>query len=96
LLHRNLKPWADEGKGGYLVSKQTYKDFEIHAEFWAESDTNSGIFLRASDPAKVGADTAYEVNIWDIRPDPVYATAAIVNVAVGGPIRWRKVQIRPL
>lgn len=72
---------ADKGKGGHLVSKNAYKDFEIYAEFWAATDTNSGIFLRASDPKKVGADSAYEVNIWDIRPDPTYATGGIVNFA---------------
>lgn len=146
---------ANQGKGGYLVSKNAYKDFEIYAEFWAATDTNSGIFIRASDPAKIAADNAYEVNIWDIRPDPTYATGAIVGFAAvpvptvykaggkwntleitaqgdlitvklngqqtvqlrnakfpsgpfalqygagvqganGGPIKWRKVQIKPL
>jgi len=72
---------ADQGKGGYLVSKDAYRDFAIYAEFWAATDTNSGVFLRAADPGKIGADNAYEVNIWDIRPDPTYATGAIVNVA---------------
>jgi hypothetical protein len=72
---------ADQGKGGYLVSKNAYKDFAIYAEFWAETDTNSGIFIRASDPSKIGADSAYEVNIWDIRPDPKYGTGAIVDFA---------------
>ena len=146
---------ADKGKGGYLVSKNAYGDFEIRAEFWAATDTNSGVFLRCADPAKVGAATCYEVNIWDIRPEPKYGTGAIVDVAAvpvpivnkaggkwntyeisakgnqltvklngvqtvsvqdskhasgpfalqygpgvkgveGGPIKWRKVQIRPL
>ncbi len=72
---------ADRGKGGFLVSKNSYKDFEIHAEFWAETDTNSGIFLRVSDSDKVTGSNSYEVNVWDIRPDPTYATGAIVNVA---------------
>lgn len=72
---------ADRGKGGFLVSKDSYGDFELHAEFWAESDTNSGVFLRAANPAKIGGDSSYEVNIWDIRPDPSYGTGAIVNVA---------------
>ena len=72
---------ADKGKGGFLVSKSNYKDFAIRAEFWAESDTNSGIFLRATDRKAVSADTSYEVNIWDIRPDPKYGTGAIVNFA---------------
>lgn len=72
---------ADKGKGGFLVSKNAYKDFEIYAEFYAESNTNSGIFIRASDPQKIGANNAYEVNIWDSRPDPTYGTAAIVDHA---------------
>ncbi len=72
---------ADQGKGGYLVSKNSYKDFVIYAEFWAETDTNSGIFIRASDANKIGADNAYEVNIWDIRPDPFYGTGGIVDFA---------------
>ncbi len=72
---------ADNGKGGYLVSKSSYKDFQIRAEFWADHTTNSGVFLRVSDPKKVGADSAYEVNIYDQRPDPSYGTGGIVNVA---------------
>lgn len=72
---------ADQGKGGFLVSKETYVDFQVTAEFWAASDTNSGIFLRAQDAGNITADNAYEVNIWDIRPDPTYATGAIVNLA---------------
>jgi len=72
---------ANKGKGGMLVSKNSYKDFEIYAEFWAAPDTNSGIFIRASDPTDVDPGSAYEVNIWDIRPDPTYATGAIVDVA---------------
>ena len=65
----------------HLVTKNSYKDFQIRAEFWAERDTNSGIFLRAQDPAKIAAENAYEVNIYDQRPGPEYSTAAIVNFA---------------
>jgi 3-keto-disaccharide hydrolase len=72
---------ADKGKGGYLVSKSSYKDFQIKAEFWADHTTNSGIFLRCADPSKPGAATCYEVNIYDQRPEPAYGTGAIVDVA---------------
>ncbi len=134
--------------GSFLVTKNSYKDFEIRAEFYAESNTNSGIFIRCTDRSKITADNAYEVNIWDTRPDPSYGTGAIVNIAkvpvpivykaggkwntfqitakgaemtvvfngvvtvnvrdsklaegpfalqfAGGPIKWRKVQVRPL
>ena len=71
---------ADKGNG-FLVSKNSYTDFQIRAEFWVDPDANSGIFIRATDPAKVTAANAYEVNIFDKRPDPSYGTGAIVNVA---------------
>jgi len=70
---------ADKGKGGHLVTKNSYRNFQIRAEFWAETGTNSGIFIRASDPNKVGAANAYEVNIYDLRPGQEYATGGIVN-----------------
>ena len=146
---------ADKGKAGFLVTKNSYGNFELRAEFYAETDTNSGIFIRCANPQKIGADSCYEVNIWDIRPEPKYGTGAIVDVAAvavpiankagghwntyeitangsqlsvklngvqtasvqdgkhasgpfalqmgpgvkgvqGGPIKWRKVEIRPL
>jgi len=70
---------ADKGKGGHLVTKKSYRNFQIRAEFWADHTTNSGIFIRASDPNKVGSKTAYEVNIFDQRPGQEYATGGIVN-----------------
>ena len=146
---------ADKGKSGFLVTKQSYKNMEIRAEFWAETDTNSGIFIRVTNPTVIAAASSYEVNIWDIRPEPKFGTGAIVDVsqvktpitnlaggkwnvmeirangpeiivklngvettrandarfsegpialqfgpgvkgAVGGPIKWRSVQVRPL
>ena len=41
----------------------------------------SGIFIRCSDPQVITAANAYEVNIFDRRPDQTYRTGAIVNVA---------------
>jgi len=65
----------------YLVTKNSYKDFQIRVEFWADHNTNSGVFIRAQDPKKIGAVSAYEVNIYDQRPGPEYGTAAIVDFA---------------
>ncbi|MFZ2739439.1 MAG: DUF1080 domain-containing protein [Burkholderiaceae bacterium] len=78
---------ADKAKvTSYLVSKKSYQDFQIRAEFWADHSTNSGIFIRAADPKKIGADSSYEVNIYDQRPDPSYGTAAIVDFAKVSPM----------
>ena len=88
---------ADKGNG-FLVTKDTYTDFQIRAEFWVEPDSNSGIFIRCTDPNKIGAANAYEVNIWDKRPDPTYGTGAIVNVAKVDPMphaggKWNTYEI---
>jgi hypothetical protein len=144
---------ADKGKGGHLVTKESYKDFQIYAEFWADTTTNSGIFFRITDPNKVGTAVAYEANIYDQNPNVASGTGSLAGLASvdgshkaggkwnvyeiyakgpeltvklngvvtvstrdskfasgpvslqftngpkgapGGPIKWRKVEIRPL
>ncbi|MBC5767326.1 3-keto-disaccharide hydrolase [Ramlibacter albus] len=77
---------ADKGAGGYLVTKKSYKDFQIRAEFWADHTTNSGIFIRAQNPSAITATSSYEVNIFDQRPDPKYGTGAIVDFAAVVPM----------
>ena len=66
---------------GFLVTRSSYKDVMIRAEFWSSDDANSGIFFRCQDPAKITDENCYEANIFDQRPDPTYATGAIVKVA---------------
>ena len=83
---------------GFLVSSAKYKNFIIRAEFWAESNTNSGIFIRCQNPNLVTSGNAYEVNIQDTRPGQEYSTAAIVDVAKVNPIhkaggRWNTMEI---
>jgi len=64
-----------------LVSKQSFTNFELRAEFWVSDDANSGIYIRCTDPSKVSSRSAYEVNIFDTRPDPSFGTGTIVDVA---------------
>ena len=66
---------------GYLVSKKAYGDFVLRVEFWSSDDANSGVFLRCQDPKKITDESCYEVNIYDQRPDPTYATGGIVKRA---------------
>lgn len=84
---------------GMLVSPVSYSNFELTVEFWVDTPANSGVFLRCSDPATINQNNAYEVNIYDNRPDQTYATGAIVDVApastpmkAGG--KWNKFEIR--
>src|SRR5918999_6096063 len=72
---------ADKGKGGFLVSKNSYKDFQLRAEFWADHNTNSGIYMRCADAKVITDKSCYEANIFDQRPDPTYGTGGIVHLA---------------
>ncbi len=65
----------------FLVSRETYRDFELRVEFWTSHDGNSGVFIRCENPDAISSDSCYEVNIYDQRPDPSYGTGGIVNVA---------------
>lgn len=78
---------ADRAKEtSHLVTKNSYRDFQIRAEFWSDHHTNSGIFIRAQDPKSIGSKNSYEVNIYDQRPGPEYGTGAIVNFAKVDPM----------
>jgi hypothetical protein len=88
-----------EGKDlSYLVSKDSYKDFQIKAEFWTDEEANSGIFIRCDQRDKIDSKICYEVNIFDKRPDPSYGTGAIVDVAKVEPMpkaagKWNTYEI---
>ena len=84
---------------GMLVTPASYTNFELTAEFWVDAAANSGVFLRCSDPANITQANAYEVNVYDARPDQTYATGAIVDVAppavpMKAAGKWNKFEIR--
>jgi len=66
---------------GFLVTPMPYGDFQITLDFWVTDDANSGVFIRCADPKTINAMNAYEVNIYDKRPDQSYRTGGIVDVA---------------
>ena len=66
-----------------LVSKKSFKDFELYVEFWASDDTNSGVYVRAPDPKNVNtASGAYEVQIWDKNPNPALRTRPVIGISL--------------
>jgi hypothetical protein len=87
---------ADQRPGkesAFLLSRESYRDFQIHAEFWISPDANSGIYMRCADTRPLTDRTCYEANLFDARPDPSYGTGAITNIAKVDPMpkaagRW--------
>lgn len=73
---------ATEGNGAsWLVSKQSYSNFELRVEFWATHDANSGVYMRCQNPERITDRDCYEANIYDQRPEAAYGTGGIVHVA---------------
>ncbi len=72
---------ANSGGNSFLVTPESYGDFQLTLEFWVDPDANSGIYIRCSDPQDVEATNCYEVNIFDKRPDQAYRTGGVVDVA---------------
>ena len=88
---------ADSGSG-FLVTPESYADFELTLEFWVDEPANSGIFIRCADAESVRDTNCYEVNIYDTRADQTYRTGGIVHIAAptsvinaGG--RWNTYEI---
>jgi hypothetical protein len=82
----------------FLVTKNSYTDFRIRAEFWASDDANSGIYMRCADIKNLTDKTCYEANIFDQRPDPKYGTGSIVHLSPISPMpkaggKWNTFEI---
>jgi hypothetical protein len=82
----------------FLVSEDSFADFDLELEFWVDPAANSGVFLRCQDAGTITDTSCYEANIFDTRPDQTYRTGAIVNVAepaefvyTGG--QWNRLKI---
>ncbi|MGZ9065831.1 MAG: 3-keto-disaccharide hydrolase [Burkholderiales bacterium] len=71
---------ADRGKGGFLVSKQSFGDYQLRIEFFPDHNTNSGIYMRCSVREKLTDKLCHEANVFDQRPDPTFATGGIVHM----------------
>lgn len=70
-----------DGDAGFLVTEDSYGDFQLTMEFWIEAaDSNSGVFIRCADANNVGADSSYEVNIADMHENPDNRSGGIVGL----------------
>ena len=71
---------ADKGAGGFLVSKQSFGDYQLRVEFFPDDNANSGIYMRCQVREKLTDRLCHEANILDQRPDQTFATGGIVHV----------------
>ena len=89
---------ADKGgkEPSYLVTRASFTDFVLYAEFWGNDDANSGILIRLSDREKITSTNSYAVQINDKHS--TFATSSVVNFAKASPLskaggRWNTFEI---
>jgi hypothetical protein len=92
-IQADKKSTAD---AGILLSKESYKDLEVYAEFWADEEANSGIYIRVMNQKVVNTRAAYEIQIWD--KSPTMATASLMPPAKAAPTfkaagKWNTMEI---
>ena len=86
----------DSPDAGILLAKESYKDLEVYAEFWADEEANSGIYIRVMNQQVVNTRAAYEIQIWD--KSPTMATASLMPPAKAAPTfkaagKWNTTEI---
>lgn len=89
-----------ENGSGFVISENTYSDFDLEMEFMPDSTINSGVFIRCSD-AEISPVNCYEINIWDLHPNQDYRTGSIVLrskplVKLETNYRWNKYRIKSI
>nr|WP_299383643.1 DUF1080 domain-containing protein [Allomuricauda sp.] len=72
---------SGNGGNGFIMTKKTYKDFELNLEFHPDSTVNSGVFVRCKEQ-KLDALDCHEINIWDLHPNQDFRTGSIVTKAL--------------
>ena len=69
-----------KANSGFVMTKDSYKDFELTLEFNPDSTVNSGIFVRCKVKELTNIE-CYEMNIWDLHPDQKSRTGSVVSRA---------------
>lgn len=63
---------------GFVITKESFKDYELELDFKPSETINSGIFIRC-ESQEPSASECYEINVWDLNPNQDYRTGGIVN-----------------
>lgn len=87
---------VDAGEKGFLLHEDTYTNFELHVEFKADRETNSGVFLNTKPNPEDLTRDCYELNI--APPENPFPTGSLVARAkytdAGESDDWREFDIR--
>lgn len=67
-----------DSTSGFVITNDTYRNFELSLEFQPDSTINSGVFVQCARP-EMSAEDCHELNIWDLHPNQDFRTGAIVT-----------------
>lgn len=54
---------------GFLTTAESFGDYQLRLEFWADTVANGGVFLRIPSEGEITQFNALEVNIFDAAPE---------------------------
>lgn len=97
---------ASSQSSGWLMSDETFDNFEVDLEYMLASDSNSGIILKAQPAAVLSATDYVEIQLIDDLSkkfgllDPKTRTGSIWNLVAANPVpnapanSWHRVQVK--
>jgi hypothetical protein len=71
--------WVPDSGRGYLVTDQTFTNFDLRVEFFSDAKANTGVNIGVPDTGNISSGTSFEVNIFDDTEQ--FPTGSINNVA---------------
>jgi hypothetical protein len=71
--------WVPDGIRGYLVTDQSFTNFDLRVEFFSDAKANTGVNIGVPDTGDISSATSYEINIFDNTQG--FPTGSINNVA---------------
>ncbi len=78
----------------FLVTKESYQDFEFNCEFWLSKKANSGIYLRGRYEVQLLDDPNYPKVKPTGRCGSIYGLLAPTESAYRGPRKWNDLKVR--
>jgi len=76
----NYETVVSQGSG-FLVSRATFKDFVIKAEYWLDEQANACIYVRCQNPDQISSRNAYQINLTNQNFQQGYGIGSVNNLA---------------
>jgi len=89
--------WVPDTGRGYLVTEQTFTNFDLRLDFFSDAKANTGVNIGVPDTGDISSSTSFEVNIFDnTRGFPTGSINNVVRTSTPTPNtidKWNSLEI---